>query len=171
MVVCLTSARFNMKADILRQITGESEEIDETGEWVFIQDPDSGEIIRKWQPKNPLPDDPGTTGDESEPLESFSLAARSIIDGGIRVQGNTENWNPEYEKVGYLRIWFPASVRLSERDRVTNVRDKKGNVIWKERQIPGLPPTVYEVTGITEIVDPFGRHIESMALLQRAERQ
>lgn len=168
MVLCLTSARFNMKADLLRQTDSTGEVIDDDGEWVLVTDPYSDEIIRKWQPNE-------NRGDENPfhaVLQSFPLMARSIIDGGIRLQGNNENWSPEYEKVGYLRIWFPASVEISERDRVTNIRDKNDKIIWTERQMPEQPyPTVYEVTGITEIVDPFGNHIESMALLQRAERQ
>ena len=169
MVVCLTSVRFNMRADILRQTDSTGEPINEEGEWVEIQDPDSGELIREWQPADQV-DDENTP--EYEGLESFPVLARAIIDGGIRVQGATEHFNPEYEKIGYVRIWFPASVDISERDRVTNIREAKSKkIIWRERQIPSKPPTVWEVTGITEIVDPFGKHVESMALLERAERQ
>lgn len=167
MVVCLTSARFNMKADILRQNITTPNPPDPEGTWVYKQD-ESGEIIRVWQPGS---DNPETPENEAEGLESFRCEARGIIDGGIRVAGTTERWSDVYENVDYVKISFPASVKISKRDRITNIRDPKGNIIWKEEEQPSAPPTVFNVMGVTPIVDPFGRHIESQALLERAERQ
>lgn len=172
MVVCLTSARFNMKADILRSTTtAPVDPQNPDGEWVVDQDPESGEIIRKWVPNTQ--DDPETPEDEKAEagLESFRCEARGIIDGGIRVAGTTERFSDVYENIDYVKISFPASVSLSKRDRVTNIRDPKGNIIWKEEEQPNKPPTVFNVMGVTPIVDPFGRHIESQALLERAETQ
>lgn len=168
MVVCLTSARFNMKADILRQDRTVPNPPDPEGEWVYKQDPDSGEILRSWQSGSQV-DNPNTTTDEG--LESFRCEARGIIDGGIRVAGTTERFNAVYENIDYVRISFPASVKISKRDRITNIRDGKGNVIWKEEEYPTSPPSVFNVMGVTPIVDPFGRHIESQALLERAQVQ
>ena len=171
-MLCLTGIRFNMKADILRQgwdNNGAFDPTDEAGEWVMQQDKESGDIIRVWQPQHQSTDNPSTPTDES--LTSFDCEARGIVDGGIRVSGSTERFGFLYEDVDYVKITFPADVELSKRDRVTNIRDSQGNVIWKERHIPGNPPTIYEVTGVTPIVDPFGIHIESFALLKRSEKQ
>lgn len=171
MVVCLTSARFNMKADILRQGAEANNVIDPTdqpGEWVKKRDPDSGEIIRIWQPYDQTDD--VDTPDTNESLDSFWCEARGIIDGGIRVAGTTERWDELYQNVDFVKITFPAGTRLTRRDRVTNIRDKQGNVIWKEEENEDKP-TVFNVSGITPIIDPFGKHIESFALLERAEAQ
>lgn len=169
MVVCLTSARFNMKADILRQNRTTPNPVPEgSGSWTYNQDPDTGEVIRKWQSYK---DNPDTPQNESEVLESFRCVARGIIDGGIRVAGTTERFSDMYENVDYVKISFPASVKISKRDRVTNIRDPRGNIIWKEEEHPGSPPTVFNVMGVTPVIDPFGRHIESQALLERAEIQ
>jgi hypothetical protein len=166
-VICLTSARFNMKADILRQNITTPNPPDPEGEWTYKQD-ESGEIIRVWQPGS---DNPDTVENEAAGLESFRCEARGIIDGGIRVAGTTERFTEIYENVDYVKISFPASVRISKRDRITNIRDPKGNIIWKEEEQPSAPPTVFNVMGVTPVIDPFGRHIESQALLERAERQ
>lgn len=172
MVMCLTGARFNMSADVLRQGNEvpedpATEEI-ESGHWENIQDPDSGEIVRVWQ-KNPQKDPEESNGDAE--LYSFKCIARGIVDGGIRVSGTTERFGEMYENVDYIKVTFPANVKLSKRDRVTNVRDAAGNIIWREEEIKGSPPTVFNVQGVTPILDPFGRHIESFALCERAERQ
>lgn len=172
MVICLTSARFNMSADVLRQGAElpddpDTEEVEE-GRWVSAQDPDSGEIIRVWQ-KNPEthkdPDDPAPA------LETFKCVARGIVDGGIRVAGTTERFGEMYSNIDYIKVTFPASVKISKRDRITNVRDAAGNIIWREEEIKGSPPTVFNVNGVTPILDPFGRMIEQFALCERAERQ
>jgi hypothetical protein len=62
-------------------------------------------------------------------------------------------------------------VTLSKRDRITNVSNAKGEIIWKEEEIQGAPATVFIVMGVTPVVDPFGNHIENTALIQRAQVQ
>lgn len=162
MVVCLTSTRFNMWADVLRQ--GE-ENPSVPGEYVNQQDPDSGEFIRVWQPYD-VEDDPDT--EEDEGLYSFRCMARGILEGGIRVSGTTERFTDLYEAVDYVKIWFPANTKLSRRDRITNVRNRTG-IVWMEEETG--KPTIFSVTGVIPIVDPFGKHIESTALLERVETQ
>lgn len=173
MVVCLTSARFNMRADILRQdYTVPVDPEEPTGEWTYVQDPESGEFVRVWQ-SNPPSDNPDTPDvNEGEvALVTFKCEARGIIDGGIRVAGTTERFDKLYENIDFVKITFPANVRLTKRDRVTNIRNNRGEIIWKEEELPSSPPTVFDVMGVTPIVDPFGKHIESFALLERSQLQ
>lgn len=167
MVVCLTSARFNMKADILKSGTV-TEDTTNPGEWVITHDPDSNEIIRVWVPAG---DDPSTPEVENNVLQSFRCLARGIVDGGIRVAGTTERFSDLYEGVDYVRIWFPPNIGITRRDRITNIRDPKGNIIWREEERTDNAPTVFSVVGVTPLIDPFGRHMESMALLERVETQ
>lgn len=171
---CVIGARFNMEAAILRQVTGatDPDEVDETGEWVLQQDPDSGEIIRVWHDGSTgEADDPDTPEDESVSFDTFPCIARGIIDGGIRVAGTTERFSEIYENVDYVKISFPGWVKLSKRDRVTNIKDSNGIVVWKEEELPDAPPTVFSVMGVTPIVDPYGVSIENTAMLERAEIQ
>lgn len=168
MVVCLTSARFNMKADILRASDYvEPTTPEENGHWENQQDPDSGEIIRVWVPGTD--DDPATPTYEG--LQSFKCLARGIVDGGIRVAGTTERFSDLYEAVDYVRIWFPPKTKITRRDRVTNIRGPKGDILWVEEERADRAPTIFSVVGVTPIIDPFGKHVESIALLERVETQ
>lgn len=168
MVVCLTSARFNMKADILRQ-GQENTATPETGDWITTQDTDSGELIRVWQPNTQ--DDPNTPQNEAAVLDTFRCLARGIVDGGIRVAGTTERFSELYDAVDYVRIWFPANTKISRRDRITNIRDPRGNILWREEERSDNAPTIFNVVGVTPVIDPFGKHVESVALLERVETQ
>ncbi len=169
---CVIGARFNMTADILRQVTNEDNPspIDEQGEWVLQQDPDSGEIIRVWH-AGTMVDNPATPEINESQWDNFPCIARGIIDGGIRVAGTTERFSEIYENVDYVKISFPGHVKLSKRDRVTNIKDVTGNIVWKEEELPDAPPTVFSVMGVTPIVDPYGHTIEATAMLERAEIQ
>jgi hypothetical protein len=91
--------------------------------------------------------------------------------GGIRAAGTTQRFSDIYENVDWAIIQFPASVVLSKYDRVTNISNSKGQLIWREEEINQAPATVFQVMGSTPVVDPFGNHIENTALLQRAQVQ
>lgn len=156
-----------MRADILKSKV-EQENPEGSGEWVIDHDPDSNEIIRKWQPydeSSATPDNPFTA------LRTFKCLARGIVDGGIRVAGTTERFGELYEGVDYIRIWFPPKTPVTRRDRITNVRDRRGNILWREEERSDNAPTIFSVVGVTPILDPFGVHVENMALLERAETQ
>jgi hypothetical protein len=138
---------------------------DTGGHWVERQDPDTGEIERVWTND----DDVVTPGVQQRIIPCI---VRGVIDGGIRVAGTTERYTPAgiYESVDYAKMSFPANIKLSKRDRITNVTNRKGEIIWREEEFDNSA-TVFDVMGVTPIVDPFGVHIENLALLQRAEVQ
>jgi hypothetical protein len=165
MVTCLTGARFVQKADILRSTGTTTDE--NTGQWVTKQDPDSGEIIRVWEPATDNPNTPEIEGN----LQTFPCEARGIIDGGIRVAGTTERFGDEYNAVDYVRISFPTWVNITRRDRVTNIRDAKGHILWKEEERQDGAATVFSVVGVTPVIAPFVGHTENVALLERVEVQ
>lgn len=172
MVKCLTSVRFNMKADILRQSSGTSTPSAD-GHWEDRQDPITGEIIRVWVP---VGDDPTTPDNEGVLAGTFPCMARGIIDGGIRVAGTTERWGETYVDIDYCRIEFPARVLLTKRDRVTNIRNRQGQILWLEEELGpdgagSFRATVFEVLGVTPVIDPFGNHTSNVAMLERAEVQ
>lgn len=154
-----------MLVDVLKQGGAPETTGSTTGTWAHTQDSDSGAIIRVW-----VADDPNTSTSEGG-IIGVPCLFRGIIDGGIRVAGTTERFSEIYENIDWAKMTFPANVNLTKRDRITNVRDISGNILWREEEIDGSPATVFEVRGITPIINPFGRHVENMALLERAEVQ
>ena len=161
---CITSARYTMVATVIRQ--GEYGTPRTSGSYQNRQNPVTFEIERVWVP---VVDNPNTSVVENG---DFPCIARGIVDGGIRVAGTTERITPSgvIESADYVRMQFGPGVNISKRDRVYNIRDKQGKVLWKEEEHDG-GPTVFEVLGVTPIFDPFNRMVEQHALLQRAEIQ
>lgn len=172
MVKCITSVRFNMKADILRQSNGVSTPTT-NGHWEDNQDLISGEIIRQWVP---VGDDPLTVPDEGSLLATFPCMARGIVGTGLRGDGTSESWGDIYLDTDYCRIEFPSSTILTKRDRVTNIRNRRGQILWLEEEISPneqgvFKSTVFDVKGVTPVIDPFGNHTSNVAMLERASVQ
>lgn len=133
---------------------------------IMVQDPVSGAIFYI----DPT-DDPNTTVVEDGRLIGIRCLVRGVIDGGIRVAGTTERFSDTYENVDWARMTFPAGVNINKRDRITNIRDLSQNILWREEEVPGGMATTFNVMGVTPIINPFGKHTENVALLQRAEVQ
>ena len=176
MVKCLTGARFTMNAEVLRQVGDnpvnfDNDTTNDTGTWESYQDRISGEILNRWVPtdSNSVPLPTGSTA----PVRTISCLARGIVDGGIRVAGTTERFGDTYENIDYVKMWVPASVRLSKRDRITNIRAKKGGkVVWLDEEFGpdengDLRPTVFNVNGVTPLFDAFNNHVENFVLLEK----
>lgn len=169
-MACLTSARYTMLADVLRQGAGSDIPVNlsEQGTWVSEQHPTTLEIIRKWVP---VTDDtnPGT------PLVwSIPCQVNGIIDGGIRVAGTTERFDKDYQNIDYTRMLFGPNHVLTKRDRITNIRNRvTGEVIWRDEETNAengiYRSTVFNVNGVTPITNYKGRHIENFANLERAD--
>jgi hypothetical protein len=148
-------------------------ETDPGGRYDWQQDPDSGAYIQVWIPdtddvvENPLAVEGGLS-----PGRRFKCMARAITDGGIRVAGTTERFSSRgtIDTVDFVRIIFPPNVILTRRDRVTDIRNSQNHLLWKEEEFDDSA-TIFEVNGTAPIVDPWGKHVENMALLQRAEIQ
>ena len=160
---CLTSARFTMKADVLRQeFINQDDDSGDEGTWEFDQDPLSGAMIRNWVPGTPAA---GSTA--ATQTRTISCLARGIVDGGIRVAGTTERFGDTYENIDFVKMWVPAHVRLTKRDRITNIR--KGSVImWADEESDPNKATIFNINGVTPLFDAFNRHTEDFVLLEKA---
>lgn len=163
-MLCLTGARFTMNAEVLRQEFENSDnDSPAEGTWTNYQDPITGAILRKWVPGTP---EVGST--PATDFRTIPCLARGIVDGGIRVAGTTERFSDTYENIDYVKMWVPSNVKLSKRDRITNIRNKKnGVVVWADEEGDG-GPTVFNVNGVTPLFDAFNKHTESFVLLERA---
>jgi hypothetical protein len=169
-MLCISSARFNLTAKRLVQGDNNTDPTDshefENGSYVYQQDPDTGAFIRVWV------EDPDITDTVLPDDLRIPCIARGVVDGGIRVAGTTERYTPAgiYENVDFVRMQFPAGYILTKRDKVTDIRNGKNILLWKEEEFDGAA-TVFDVLGVTPIIDPFGNHVENTALLQRSEVQ
>lgn len=68
-------------------------------------------------------------------------------------------------------IQVRTDIKLSLREKVSNIRTSDGTVIWQELDYPNETPTVFEVMGTTPITDPFGSIIGYNSSLKRSEVQ
>lgn len=68
-------------------------------------------------------------------------------------------------------VQIRTSERLTHREKIFNIRDHKGNVIWVELDYPNDTPTVFEVIGTTPITDPFGNILGYNTTAKRSENQ
>jgi hypothetical protein len=161
---CLTGARFTMKADVLRPDFETSDDDSPVeGDFESYQDPITGAILRRWVPGTE--EDP-ITGTPASSLRTIDCLARGIVDGGIRVAGTTERFGDTYENIDFVKLWVPAKIKLSKRDRITNIR-KGTTVMWKDEEGDGAA-TVFNVNGVTPLFDAFNKHTEDFVLLEKA---
>jgi hypothetical protein len=164
MFQCLVSAKFSMTATVLSQApTGDP---DVNGHYESKQDPDTGDIVRVW-----VVDDSDPVAGGVQPRE-IKCMVRPVIAGGIIGAANTERFTPQgvYDNIDYVKMTFPANTVLTKRDRITNIKNQKGDILWIEEESDSAG-TVFEVQGVNPILDPFGNHVENLALLKRAEVQ
>lgn len=164
---CITGQRLTMTAEVLRNGAegDDNVSLDEAGMWKTQQDEITGEIVRVWVPL--------VASDNPLTVVTINCMVRPIVDGGIRVAGTTERFGKEYENVDFVQMHFPTNIIISKRDRITNIRDKKTKeILWKEEEMDKVGgdyrATVFNVNGVNQMFDPFGRMTHQFALLSRA---
>lgn len=139
------------------------------GHWKNRQDPDSGEVTRIW-----VPDESSTSDVDYVYDQHIPCLARGYVGTGLQGGGSGETFGAIYQSVDTIRLWYPANVLLTKRDKVTNVSGPDG-IIWKEEELVSdtatAKATVFEVMGIVPLLDMYGKHIENYALCERAEVQ
>lgn len=170
----ITTARYSMKATIIRPSSPSADPTDtsQTGQWVEQQDPDTGEIVRVWQPVDVNYSDNPDVADSTARVDEIWCMARGIVDGGIRAAATTESFDTIYRNVDIINIWVPKKYRITKRDRVTNIRSKDGTILWRDEELEGttdIRATVFNVNGVVPVFDPFNRQIDNFCLLERAE--
>lgn len=193
-MICLTSSTFVMTALVLKQGEYTIDHDDDpstpeirdpnsgssNGRYEYEQDPISGSMERVWIPEPVASStfdfsDPEINLDPAEGAMSgrrIKCSARGILEGGIRVTATTERFSTRGTLAveDYINFDFPANEIITRRDRITDIRDSKGRLIWTEEETTGLP-TVFEVTGVTPVIDPFGMPTKNFSLLERADDQ
>lgn len=173
--------RFNMRATVLNKFSDYTSpnpvpDVDAgivTGHWRPSQDPDTGAVSREWVPDNtPVPavKDMGTDWRVKVNRFEIECYVRGFPEVGFRSSANAESWEDGiYRAMEMIQMVFPAKYVLSRRQLVTNIRGRNDNVFWLEEETG--QPTVFEVQGVTPTFDPFGRHIDNLTVLKRADIQ
>ena len=117
------------------------------------QDPDTGAIKRLWVYDKTVPC-------FAKGIISNSSTARS---------GDNQTISAKY--VDRQNIEIRTQSKLTYRQKITNIRDSRGNVIWTELDYPSDTPTVFEIVSSTPITDQFGTLMAYNAIAKRSENQ
>jgi hypothetical protein len=118
-----------------------------------IQDPDTGAIKKQWNY-----------------IETIPCYAKGIISNSATARGGDKavvGATYKYEQMIEVR----TIMRLSLREKITNILNRNGDVIWAELNYPNSTPTVFEVIGSTPITDPFGNILGYNTTVKRSDNQ
>ena len=117
------------------------------------QNPDTGAIIREWQY-----------------YKTVDCHAKGVVSNSATTRSSDKQiFDNRYTNDQIIQV--RTAERITTREKVTNVRDMEGNVIWVEINFPTETPTVFEVMGTTPITDPFGRVLAYNSSMKRSENQ
>lgn len=180
----ILKVRFNMRATVLNQYA--TDQIDEApdasevvtgGHWEVVQDEDTGGIKRVWMEETAVA--APVQGERRSDFKSAALGAsrydiecmaRGFPEVGFRSTANTETfYEGMYRPFEAIQMTYPARYILSRRQLITNIRTKSDTILWVEEDTGS--PTVFEVQGITPTFDAFGKHIDNLTVLKRADVQ
>ena len=118
-----------------------------------LQDADTGSIKKEWQFDRTVP-----------------CSAKGIISNSSSSRtGDRQVMSNKYTNDQILQI--RTSDKITLREKITNIRDAEGTVIWEELNFPTNNPTVYELMGITPMTDPLGGVIGYNSTVKRSENQ
>jgi len=180
-MLSLTDVRFNMKATVLNRLEVENIEVDEEGKvdvdpalqgghYEMEQDEITGALIKVWKDDAAVVQPvrgPGTTPEVNIRRFDIECMIRGFPEVGFRSSANTESFEDGlYKALEVIQMSFPAKYVLNRSQFVTNIRGRDDRLLWLEEETG--QPTVFEVQGITPTFDPFGRHIDNLAVLKRS---
>lgn len=117
-----------------------------------IQDPDTGHLQKVWTY-----------------YKTIDCSAKGVISNSTTRKGNAQTFGNTYEDVQMLEV--RTKEKLTIKEKITNIKDKDGNAIWTELDIPYDTPTVFEVIGTTPLTDPFGTTVAFNSTVKRSENQ
>jgi hypothetical protein len=117
------------------------------------QDPDTGAIVRTWNY-----------------YKTVQCHAKGVISNSATTRSSDKQiFSNKYINDQIIQI--RTAEKLTAREKITNIKDMGGNVVWQEIDFPNETPTVFEVMGTTPVTDPFGRVIAYNSSVKRSENQ
>ena len=122
-------------------------------EVIVSQDENTGSLIKVWGYKTTTP-----------------CLARGYISQTGRTGGSSEKVGERYENTE--RIIIETKYNASKNQRITNIRNEKDEVIWFELINNNYDtPTIFDVVGVTPVIDPFGQILSFNISAKRSEVQ
>lgn len=117
------------------------------------QDPNTGAIKKEWHF-----------------YKTVHCSAKGVISNSATTRSSDrQTFDNRYSNEQVLQI--RTMDRLTIREKITNIRNQSGEIIWKELNFPTESPTVFEVVGVTPIMDPFGKTLGYNSSAMRSENQ
>lgn len=117
------------------------------------QDSNSGEIKKQWSY-----------------YKTVSCHAKGVISNSTTTRSSDrQEFSNKYKNEQLIQV--RTVDRLYNNEKVTNIVDSHNNPIWKELNYPSETPTVFEVIGVTPMMDALGRVIGYSSNLKRSENQ
>ena len=118
-----------------------------------VQDINTGAIKKEWHYSRTIP-----------------CHAKGIIsNSGTGRSGDRQSVGTKYTNEQSIEI--RAEQKITYREKVTNIRDGQDRVIWTELDYPNETATVFEISGVTPINDPFGSTLGFNMIAKRSENQ
>ena len=117
------------------------------------QDTETGSIVKEWVY-----------------YKSLDCHAKGIVSNSVTTR-SSDNQIFSNKYVNDQMIQVRTSEKLTIREKITNIRDMSGNVVWKEINYPNNNPTVFEIISSTPITDPFGNVLAYNSVAKRSENQ
>jgi hypothetical protein len=103
-------------------------------------------------------------------VRTIDCAAKgNITRSGTSGSNDKQSFSNKYENQQIVEI--RSKTQINYREKINNIRDSAGNVIWKELNYPTETPTVFEVISSTPVTDPFGNVIAYNSIAKRSENQ
>jgi len=101
--------------------------------------------------------------------KTLDCYARGVIQENVNRNLDKQTFGNTYINSQFIEV--RTSERLNQREKIKDIRDANGEVIWYELNYPNNTGTVFEVVGSTPISDPFGGIVGYNASLKRSENQ
>ena len=102
--------------------------------------------------------------------KTLDCHAKGVITNSATTRsGDKQIMNNRYTNEQVIQV--RTAEKLTNREKITNIRDSNNNNIWVELNYPTETPTVFEVIGTTPITDPFGQVLAYNSTLKRSENQ
>lgn len=95
--------------------------------------------------------------------------AKGMISNSSSRSSDSQTLSAKYTDKQTIEIRTQS--RLTYRQKIANIRDSAGNVIWFELNYPNDTPTVFEIVSSTPITDPFGTLMAYNSIAKRSENQ
>jgi len=95
--------------------------------------------------------------------------AKGMISNSSSRSSDSQTLSTKYTDKQTIEIRTQS--RLTYRQKIANIRDSAGNVIWFELNYPNDTPTVFEIVSSTPITDPFGTLMAYNSIAKRSENQ